>query len=140
MPLALESSTTGAARTLLSILLRPNSVPGANPDDLAEDGGFERVATFDWSESAPPVTYPKGITARWTGGALNVLIRVPPETARKALQEGLPLESDIVEIPLSVTFREGKEILRDAQGQTAGVIDATFADVDWDHSELDRVA
>jgi hypothetical protein len=47
----------------------------------------------------------------------------------------LTLES-VVELPLTVTFREGKEFFRDAEGRAEGVIDATFADITWD---LERV-
>jgi hypothetical protein len=47
----------------------------------------------------------------------------------------LTLES-VVELPLTVTFREGKEFFRDAEGRAEGVIDATFADITWDLERL----
>jgi hypothetical protein len=108
-------------------------------DNLAEDGGFESVAVATWNESVPPLKYAPGITARWTGGALSIPIRVEPEMTQKALQEGLPLES-VVDLPLTVDFREGREVVRDAKGQAAGVVDCLFANVDWDRAELERAA
>ena len=67
---------------------------------------------------------------------MNVPFRIRPETARKALQEGRPVAT-VVELPLAVEFREGKEFFRNAEGQAEGVIDATFADVGWDYSALE---
>ena len=83
--------------------------------------------------------YEKGITARWVGEPMKVPLRVPAKIARKAIEEGKPLEA-IVGVPLAVKFREGKEFFRDAEGQAEGVIDATFADVGWDYAQMEHAA
>jgi hypothetical protein len=40
---------------------------------------------------------------------------------------------------MTVTFKAGKEIFRNAEGRAEGVIDATFAEVTWDYAELQQV-
>ena len=58
-----------------------------------ERGRFLPVGRGHYREKAnPPLKYGKGITSRWVGEPPNVPFRVRPETVRKALQEGRPLQ------------------------------------------------
>ena len=38
-----------------------------------------------------------------------------------------------------LTFRKGKELLRNPSGQAGGVADARFADVAWGHAALEQM-
>jgi hypothetical protein len=71
-----------------------------------------------------------GIILKWGGEPLGVRLRIPAEKISEAMAN-----DGVVVVPLEARakfeMREGKEVVRNANGQLEGVIDTKWAELRW---------
>jgi hypothetical protein len=94
----------------------------------------ETTGTIRWRIHVPiPEAFQrqKAIPVRSIADALPVDLSMDAEDLRSLLTSGGSGSAD-VELPIRLTFEDGKEVVRDEEGRIQGVVERNFVSVGWD--------